>query len=242
MLPSPVLAKKARTPPPPRRPVQAPKQRTTSRNPAEKRTILYVLAFVALGVLLVGGILAVVAFGGGGGSASSGLISTSACTEQQFKGLKPAHLTNPNAPVEYNSFPPSSGPHYAQPAPWDIYPDAVKETILVHNLEHGGVVIQYGKGVSQSDVQKLQSFYQDDPYGIVVAPYPKLGNKIAATAWNEPAYSQNQDANFNKVDAGHGYVLTCTSFDKGALSKFRDHRRNKAGERYPSVKDMAPGQ
>jgi Protein of unknown function (DUF3105) len=237
------LAKKARTPPPPRRPVQAPKQRTTPRAPGEKRTILYVLAFVALGILLAGGILAVVAFGGGGSSsASSGLISTSSCTEQEFPGLKPQHLNNPNANVDYNSFPPSSGPHYAQPAPWGIYPDSVKQTILVHNLEHGGIVIQYGPKVSQSDVQKIQSLYQDDPYGLVVAPYAKLGKKIAATAWNEPAYEQNQDANFDKVDAGHGFVLMCSSFDKGALSDFRDKHRNKAGERYQSVKDMAPGQ
>jgi Protein of unknown function (DUF3105) len=243
LLPSPFLAKKARTPPPPRRPVQAPKQRTTPRAPGEKRTILYVLAFVALGILLAGGILAVVAFGGGGSSsASSGLISTSSCTEQEFPGLKPQHLNNPNANVDYNSFPPSSGPHYAQPAPWGIYPDSVKQTILVHNLEHGGIVIQYGPKVSQSDVQKIQSLYQDDPYGLVVAPYAKLGKKIAATAWNEPAYEQNQDANFDKVDAGHGFVLMCSSFDKGALSDFRDKHRNKAGERYQSVKDMAPGQ
>jgi hypothetical protein len=243
LLPSPFLPKKARTPPPPRRPVQAPKQRTTPRAPGEKRTILYVLAFVALGILLAGGILAVVAFGGGGSSsASGGLINSSSCTEQEFPGLKPRHINNPNANVSYNSFPPSSGPHYAQPAPWGIYPDSVKQTILVHNLEHGGIVIQYGPNISQSDVQKIQSFYQDDPYGLVVAPYAKLGNKIAATAWNEPAYEQNRDANFDQVDAGHGFVLMCRSFDKGALSDFRDKHRNKAGERFASVKDMAPGQ
>lgn len=237
------MAKKARIPPPPRRPVQAPKQRTTPRTPVEKRTFLYVLAFAALGILLLGGVLAVVAFGGGGGSSASGnLINTSSCTEQQFPGLKPQHINNPDANVDYNSFPPSSGPHYAQPAPWNFYSDPVKQTILVHNLEHGGVVIQYGKGVSKSDIDKLDSFYQDDPYGMVVAPYAKLGNKIAATAWNEPAYDQNQDANFSKVDPGHGFVLMCKSFDEGALSKFRDKRRNKAGERYQSVKDMAPGQ
>ena len=197
---------------------------------------------MALGILLVGGVLAVVAFGGGGSSASGRLISTSACTEQEFPGLKPQHINNPDATVDYNSFPPSSGPHYAQPAPWNLYSDPVKQTILVHNLEHGGIVVQYGKGVSQNDVDKIESFYQDDPYGMVVAPYAKLGNKIAATAWNEPASDQNQDANFNKVDPGHGFVLMCKSFDKGALTKFRDKHRNKAGERYPSVKDMAPGQ
>jgi len=202
-----------------------------------------VVAFAALGILLLGGVLAVVAFGGGGGSSASGnLIKTGACTEQEFAGLKPKHINNPNQDVKYNSFPPSSGPHYAQPAPWNLYSDPVKQTILVHNLEHGGIVIQYGNKVSQDDVQKIDALYQDDPYGLVVAPYDKLGSKIAATAWNEPAYSQNQDANFNQVDPGHGFVLTCKSFDKGALSDFRDKHRNKAGERYGSVKDMAPGQ
>jgi hypothetical protein len=238
------LAKKAKTPPPPRRPVQAPQQRHTPRTDAEKRTFLYVLAFAGLGVIMLAGVLAVFAFGGNGSSsgASGGLINTSSCTEEQFKGLPPAHLNNPDATVKYNSFPPSSGPHYAQPAPWGVYPDSIKQTILVHNLEHGGVVVQYGPGVSKDDVQKLQSWFQDDPYGLIVAPYGKLKNKIAATAWNEPAYDQNQDANFDKVDPGHGYVLTCSKLDTGALSKFKDKRRNKAGERYASVKEMSPGQ
>ena len=108
--------------------------------------------------------------------------------------------------------------------------DPLRELPLEH-LDCGG-----------NDVSDLQSFYQDDPNGLVLAPYPKLKDKIAATAWNEPAYDQNQDANFNKVDPGHGYVMTCSKFDKGALSKFKDKHRNKAGERYASVKDMAPGQ
>ena len=238
------MAKKARTPPPPaRKPVQAPKQRHTPRSDSEKRTFLYVLAFAALGIILLIGVGAVFAFGGGGSSkASNGLVQTDSCTEEQVKGLRPAHLEDPNAPVQYNSFPPSSGPHYNTPAPWGIYPDAIKQTILVHNLEHGGIVIQYGPGVSKDDVSKLQSFYQDDPNGLVVAPYAKLKDKIAATAWNEPAYDQNQDSNLDKVDPGHGYVLTCSKFDEDALSKFKDKRRNKAGERYASVKDMAPGQ
>ena len=222
--------------------MQAPQQRHAPRTEAERRTLLYVFAFSALGILLLGGVLALLAFSGGGSSsAAGGLIKTSSCVEEQHKGLPPAHLQNPDAPVRYNSFPPSSGPHYQQPAPWGIYPDSVKQTILVHNLEHGGIVIQYGPGVSKSDVEKIQSFYQDDPYGLVVAPYPKLKKSIAVTAWNEPPYPQNQDANFKDLEAGHGFVMTCTKFDGGALKKFRDKHRNKAGERYASVKDMAPG-
>ena len=142
--------------------------------------------------------------------------------------------------MKYNSFPPSSGPHYQSPAPWGIYTESVKQPILVHNLEHGGIIIQYGD-VGSDAVNDLQSFYRDDPYGLVVAPYPKLGKKIALTAWNEPVYESGADSGFKDADPGNGYVLTCTKFDSKAFGQFRDKRRNKSGERYASVKDMAPG-
>ena len=91
--------------------------------------------------------------------------------------------------MRYNSFPPSSGPHYQQPAPWGIYEDPIKQTILVHNLEHGGIVVQYGD-VSEDTLKDIQAFYQDDPYGLVVSPYKRLGKKIALTAWNAPRYER----------------------------------------------------
>jgi Protein of unknown function (DUF3105) len=216
--------------------VQAPQQRSTPRGPRDSRTFLYVLAFAGLGVILLGGILALVAFSGGDGSSAA--INSRDCTEESFPGLAPKHLSNPDENVRYNSFPPSSGPHYQQPAPWGIYEDPIKQTILVHNLEHGGIVVQYGD-VSEETLKDIQAFYQDDPYGVVVSPYKRLGKKIALTAWNEPRYEQ--EGKFEDVDPGNGYVLTCTQWDADAAAKFRDERRNKAGERYPSVQDMAPG-
>jgi hypothetical protein len=221
--------------------VQAPKQRTEPRTPAERRTLLYLLAFSGSGIVILVAVLAFVAFagGGGGGSGSTAVTNSKDCVERSYPGMKPKHLQNPDAKVKYNSFPPSSGPHYQSPAPWNLYTDPVKQTILVHNLEHGGIILQYGN-VGEDTVRKIESFYQDDPYGLVVAPYSKLGRKIALTAWNEPAYKQ--EGAFAGVDPGKGYVLTCSKFDSDAFAKFRDAHRNKAGERYPSVKDMAPGQ
>jgi hypothetical protein len=236
------LAKKSRTPPPPRRPVQAPKQRAAPRTPTDRRTLLYVLAFVGSGIVVLAVVLAFVAFGGGGdggGAGGTAVGNSDDCIEQSHPGLAPRHLQNVDAKVKYNSFPPSSGPHYQQPAPWGLYPDPIKQTILVHNLEHGGIIIQYGD-VGADTIRKIESFYQDDPNGLVVAPYSKLGKNIAATAWNEPAYKQEGD--FKDVDPGKGYVLTCSKFDSDAFAKFRDAYRNKAGERYASVSDMAPGQ
>jgi Protein of unknown function (DUF3105) len=196
-----------------------------------------VLAIAGLGVILLAGVLALLAFGGD--DSGSAAINSRVCKEESFPGLEPKHLANPDANVTYNSFPPSSGPHFQSPAPWGIYEDPVKQTILVHNLEHGGIVVQYGD-VGEQTVREIQSFYQDDPYGLVVSPYPKLGKKIALTAWNEPRYARNQSEP-GDVDAGNGYVMTCTEWDADAAARFRDERRNKAGERYASVQDMAPG-
>jgi hypothetical protein len=239
------LAKKAKTPPPPKRPVQAPKQRVAPRSDRERRTLLYLVGFAGLGIVLLVGALGLLAFGGGGGGGGGGTaglagINSKVCVEKSYPGLSPKHLSSPDEKVKYNSFPPSSGPHYQSPAPWNLYTDPVKETILVHNLEHGAIVVQYGPGVSQDDVKRIQSFYQGDPYGLVVAPFPELKNKIALTSWNEPAYTSG-DRNFKNVDAGKGYVMTCTKVDERAFAKFRDAHRNKSGERYTSIKDMAPG-
>jgi hypothetical protein len=201
--------------------------------------LLYLMLFSASGIVILGAVLGFVAFSGGGGgnSGTTAGISSKVCKETSYPGQSPKHLTSPDIKVKYNSFPPSSGPHYQTPAPWSIYPDPVQETILVHNLEHGGIIVQYGK-VDQSTVSKIQSFYSGDPYGLVVAPYPKLGKRIALTAWNEPAY--RQEGSFGDVKPGKGYVLMCSAFDGKAFAKFRDVHRNKAGERYPTVKDMAP--
>jgi hypothetical protein len=238
------LAKKSRTPPPPRRPVQAPKQRSAPRTESERRTFLYVVGFAASGLLILAAVLGFVAFAGGGsdgggGSGSRAVTSSEDCVEREYDGLAPRHLQNVDAKVNYNSFPPSSGPHYQQPAPWGIYEEPIKQTILVHNLEHGGIILQYGPGVGDEAEVQIRSFYQDDPYGLVVAPNPKLKDKIALTAWNEPRY--RAEGEFEDVDPGNGFVLTCSKVNEGDFAKFRDAHRNKAGERYPSVKDMAPG-
>jgi hypothetical protein len=195
-----------------------------------------VLALAALGVILIGGVLALVAFGGD--DSGSAAISSDVCKEKSFPGLQPNHLGSPDAKVKYNSFPPSSGPHYQQWAPWGLYGEPIKQTILVHNLEHGGIVVQYGN-VGEQTVREIQSFFQDDPNALVVAPFPRLGKKIALTAWNEPPYKGGQSEP-GEADAGHGYVMTCTQWDADAAAEFRDKRRGKAGERFP-VSGLVPG-
>jgi len=65
---------------------------------------------------------------------------------------------------KYNSFPSTSGPHYIQPAPWNFYDSPLdSEVRAVHNLEHGGIVIQWGGPVPTATVEQLRGFWQDSP-------------------------------------------------------------------------------
>jgi hypothetical protein len=151
------------------------------------------------------------------------------CTTTSYPGLQPTHLASIDAKPHYNSFPPTSGPHYYLPARWNIYTFAIPQVALVHNLEHGGIVVQYGKRVPKATVRKIRAWYLEDSTGLVVAPLPALGAKIALTAWNAPPYKQGAE----KQDAGRGWLASCSRFDAAVFTAFVKTHRFKAGERFP---------
>ena len=118
--------------------------------------------------------------------------------------------------------PPSNGSHYFSPAIWDFYTTAANPIQVVHNEEHGGVIIWWGDKVPQATVEKLHDFYNESPNGMLGTPYPKLGNKVAITAWTAPAGG-----------TGEGRVAVCTAFNEDAFTAFRDAFRGKGPERFP---------
>jgi hypothetical protein len=58
----------------------------------------------------------------------------------------------------------------------------VPQIVLVHNLEHGGIVVQYGKDVPAATVAQIRRWYLKDTSGLVVAPLPQLAAKIVLGA------------------------------------------------------------
>ena len=121
---------------------------------------------------------------------------------------------------KYNSTPPTSGPHDNATAVWSTYTEPVGQGHLIHNLEHGGIIVQYGDDVPANVVTQIDEWYRDDPNGIVVAPLPKLGDKIALTAWT--------------------HLRTCERFDEDAFSQFRDAYRAKGPEPF-ELEQLQPG-
>lgn len=95
------------------------------------------------------------------------------------------HIDLPSSPhVPYNSDPPTSGPHLPYLAPWGIHAEPISKELQVHNLEDGGVQVQYHcpSGCPEL-VDKLKAIVQQYPTQVVLAPYPGMKHRIALTAW-----------------------------------------------------------
>jgi hypothetical protein len=180
--------KKPRTPTPPRR-VQAPQRRVDAPDPAARhRMILYGISGAGFLALIV--VVLIVALAGGGGNAKAAIktIEAQGCQYRKFPAQPRAphyQTLTPNPAPSWNSFPPTSGRHYYIPLPFGIYTEVMPEIRLVHNLEHGAVILQYGDKVPAAQVQQITSWYQQDANALVVAPLPKLGDKVALTAWTD---------------------------------------------------------
>jgi hypothetical protein len=95
------------------------------------------------------------------------------------------HIQTESDPhVPYNSDPPTSGPHLPYLAPWGIHTTPVARELQVHNLEDGGVVIQYHCPNGCPDlVDKLATIVKGYERQVLLAPYPGLKTRIALTAW-----------------------------------------------------------
>jgi hypothetical protein len=226
--------KKSRVPAPPR-PVQAPKrrvqapQRRVEQHGAggSSRLLFGVLAAVIVLAAIVVGLL--LAFRGGSGAAANG--QDGPCVRQTFSPMGRQHVQKLKSAFQYNSFPPTSGPHYPIPAIWNIYDQPVPEIRLVHNLEHGGIVVQYGSKVPKTAVDQIAGWYAQSPNAVIVAPLGPL-DQIPAKA---PA-----DADSKIYLTAWTHVAACTSFDQGAFDRFRDDYRGKGPERFP-VDSLQPG-
>lgn len=91
-------------------------------------------------------------------------------------------LATPHSP--YNSNPPTSGPHVGGLARWGIHTVPIPRELQVHNLEDGGVLVQYNcpEGCREL-VERLKNIVQRYDKFVILAPYPDMDERIALTAW-----------------------------------------------------------
>jgi len=119
--------------------------------------------------------------------------------------------------VNYNSNPPTSGPHYPTWEKYGIQDKPLADGGLIHSLEHGYVVISYNceklpKGSSCDALKKQLSDLANEKrvWKLIVVPRPNLDAVLALTAWT--------------------YLDKMEQFDKNRISAFIDDFRNKGPE------------
>ena len=93
------------------------------------------------------------------------------------------HMPDGEHFTAYNSNPPTSGPHYADPAAWGVYEEEVPDERIVHNLEHCGVWISYRADIPAEEKEKIAAYGNDFPSKMIVSPRAENDAPIALAAW-----------------------------------------------------------
>jgi Protein of unknown function (DUF3105) len=233
--------------------VQAPKRR--DGKPARSSRLPSYWPWIggsAAAVAIVVGVVLATSGGGSSGANAAALKQTmvaAGCTYRNVKPLPPkkdptalkggyhADVPTLSTPTKglWSTFPPSGGAHYGLWAVWGFYRQPVNPRQVVHNEEHGGIIIWWGPNVPSSTVDKLEAFYQQKPEGMFGTPIAGLGRKIALTAWTGSPSTYYRHGSY-----GIGHIAICNGFDQNAFAAFRDAFRGNGPEGIPLSSDT-PG-
>jgi hypothetical protein len=166
-------------------------------------------------------------FGGGTSSDAKKLAAAMAAANCTFKTVNAyvpkgegTHVNSLTAKFPWNTSPPSNGQHYPEWAVWGFYNQAVNPRMVVHNEEHGGVILWWGTKVPASTVDQLRTFYNEQPDGTFGTPYPKLGGKVAISAWTGDPANYGSNNYF-----GRGHLAICPRLDASTLKAFEAFRK-----------------
>ena len=121
---------------------------------------------------------------------------------QTFPDLGQAHLDAAAPAPDYNSDPPTSGPHAPAAAACGIYREAPPDINLVHDLEHGVIVIYYDPATASDARDDLENFARDAGTHVIVAPRDGMASPITLTAWTHMLTLDGYDA--AAIDAFYG--------------------------------------
>ncbi|HWL64613.1 MAG TPA: DUF3105 domain-containing protein [Actinomycetota bacterium] len=142
---------------------------------------------------------------------------------EEFEGREGQHIKEGEPHDPYNSNPPTTGPHYESPADTGFYSSEIEAERVVHNLEHGQIVIYYHPDLSAEDQDLIEEIVDDDRIATVATPYPSVDDKYAfeMTAW---LAGEGED------DPGTGVVQGCAEVSQAAINEFRKEYQGKSPE------------
>jgi hypothetical protein len=146
------------------------------------------------------------------------------CQLKSFRVKSKNHLQDIQEPVRYSSIPPTSGRHFAVPAPDGAYEKSPYLKTIVHSLEHGRVAVWFEPDLPREARGALKAFFDsDDELMLLVPDEHGKDYEVTATAWNG-----------KPKPLGTGRLLGCPEYSDDvftALEAFKARHRGKGPER-----------
>jgi hypothetical protein len=180
---------------------------------AQRRNLITIGIALLVGALVVG-LIVQQRKAGDGSAASFGVAADAAdCLPVEHpKPLPGIHIQLNAKHRAYDSTPPTSGPHYPQPiAPIDpgFYSIAQTPEKVIHNLEHGNIVIWYNPDAPEQTKSDIRAAVNEVPSYTLATPYDNMkpGYNVALTAW--------------------GQLQFCKQVSKEVVDKFRTNYQGK---------------
>ena len=114
---------------------------------------------------------------------------------ETYSEMAPRHIEDGAPHKPYNSNPPTSGPHYAVPASPGFYEtsEAPDPEQVVHNLEHGQVVIWYRPNINTFFESQIAQLVAQAPQHTVAVPFEEMNTpyNIVITTWTKARACEN---------------------------------------------------
>jgi hypothetical protein len=106
---------------------------------------------------------------------------TASCEVKQWPSEGRQHTAGP---YKYKTNPPTSGNHFEIPAADGAYTKAPNIGALVHELEHGRIIIWYQPTAPATLKGQAKALFDEDSFHMVLAPNEtKMPYQIAESAW-----------------------------------------------------------
>ena len=164
-----------------------------SKSDGRKRRKRYIIIAIGSTVALLF-ILSLLVPGGSGNQTSSNANLNAGGPVEILDDQGRSHITPGEAGGPYLTIPPASGPHWitnpsetvptGSPARWGAYGTPLSDEAQIHNLEHGGIILNYNCAEDCSElVDQLQSVIPGQGAPFILAPYPNMSTRIAITSW-----------------------------------------------------------
>ena len=123
------------------------------------------------------------------------------------------HVKPGQSHAEYNSNPPTSGPHWVGVAGPGIKAEPVADELVLHSMEHGAAVVWYREGLDPSEIAKIKTAFNSSSGKKIMLARKDLDVPVALTSW--------------------GYLLKLDMVDEDKIKEFIETNNDRAPEKAP---------